>query len=275
MKKEKGNKQFDKKNIAQILVYLFGIILIVGAVIYLGDIFLEYRRGEMEYEALNNLIFEQSDESDKSEESNTDEPEAEDAMAENRAEIDKQVMKALGELKEQNNQVVGWIRFDNMELSYPIMQAEDNDYYLTHTFSGEVNSSGSIFLDMANNSDFEDYHTIIHGHNMKNMSMFGRLKNYKNDNFYDKHQYFTIYTENEVYRYQIFAYYDTSEDSDVYMIGFGPDEVFQEFVNTMKRRSYYDTGVGVTSQDKVITLSTCSDEDLRFIINAKRVPLEY
>ena len=180
-------------------------------------------------------------------------------------------MEAIGRLKEQNEDVIGWITFDNMELSYPIMQGEDNDYYLKHTFSGETNSAGSIFMEAANSSDFEDCHTIIYGHNMRNLSMFGQLKKYKTEEFYEDHQYFTIYTEDRVYRYRIFAYYDISEFGDIYTVGFEPDGEFQTFIDDMMRRSYYDTGVRADKQDKVITLSTCSTTGKRFVINAKRI----
>lgn len=126
-------------------------------------------------------------------------------------------------------------------------------------------------METENTPDFQDCHTILYGHNMKNLSMFGRLKKYKTEDFYQGNEYFTIYTEERIYRYQIFAYYDTSENGDVYTIGFGADEVFGEFLNQAKKRSYYDTGVEVTKEDKVITLSTCSVEGKRFVVHAKRV----
>jgi sortase B len=94
------------------------------------------------------------------------------------------------------------------------------------------------------------------------------------EDFYKDHQYFTIYTEEHAYRYQIFAFYEIEETGDIYTIGFGPNEEYRKFVDNMKARSYYDTGVGVTEQDKVVTLSTCSSEGKRFVVNAKRVEVK-
>lgn len=106
---------------------------------------------------------------------------------------------------------------------------------------------------------------------MKNLSMFGSLRQYRKEDFYQDNQFFTIYTQQEVYRYQIFAYYDISQDAELYTIGFAPNEVFRKFVEDMKRRSYYDTGVDVSELDKVLTLSTCSSKGNRFVVNAKRI----
>lgn len=273
MAAETKNKKCGKGDAVRMVIRLVGIALIVGAGGYLCGIFLEYREGEAEYKSLEELVFAQVAEESAGDETMTNSSMEDTVQGETDGptEKDLQIMQAISTLKEQNEDVIGWITFDNMELSYPIMHGEDNDYYLTHTFSGESNSAGSIFMEAANNSDFEDCHTIIYGHNMRNLSMFGQLKNYKKEKFYEEHQYFTIYTTEHVYRYQIFAYYDISEVGDVYAIGFVPDADFQEFINEMFRRSYYDTDVEVTEQDKVITLSTCSSEGNRFVINAKRI----
>lgn len=267
------NKKRGKRSVTQIVILLLGCALVIGSGVYLGSIFLEYKAGETEYEALQEMVFSEIEETVSEASENASEvADAEESTGP--GENDLKIMQAVSALKEENADVVGWISFDNMELSYPIMHGADNEYYLDHTFSGEVNSAGSIFMETANSPDFEDYHTIIYGHNMKNLSMFGRLKNYKTEEFYEEHQHFTVYTEEHVYRYQIFAYYDISESGDVYMIGFGPDEQYKEFINKMIKRSYYDTDVEVTEQDKVITLSTCSTEGNRFVVNAKRVEVK-
>lgn len=176
------------------------------------------------------------------------------------------------ELQQMNPDVIGWIEIEALpEISYPIVQGDDNDYYLHNTFKKTSNNAGSIFVDYRNGSNFIDCNTIIYGHNMKNMSMFGSLKKYKTDGFYEENQYFTIYTNDMAYRYQIFSYRDVSEISSVYSVGFGAGEQFQEFVNDMIRQSYMDTDVSVTGTDKVVTLSTCSSEGNRFVVHAVMV----
>lgn len=273
----------------EIILKVVGIILIVGALVYLGNIFLEYERGAAEYEKLEAILFEEPEDSleapaeddaanapgvseGQDEQSDADEEKKE--SEEYKAPSPERVMAALKELKAMNDDVAGWISFDNLEISYPVMHCGDNEYYLRRTFSGENNSVGSIYIEGANSPDFEDYHTIVYGHNMRNLSMFGRLKYYVEEDFYKDHQYFTIYTEEHAYRYQIFAFYEIEETGDIYTIGFGPNEEYRKFVDNMKARAYYDTGVGVTEQDKVVTLSTCSSEGKRFVVNAKRVEVK-
>jgi sortase B len=122
-----------------------------------------------------------------------------------------------------------------------------------------------------NQPDFSDYHTIIYGHNMKNGTMFGSLKKYRNeDNFWENNQYFTIYTEDTVYRYQIFSYYNVSDTSNIYTVGFGPGEEFQQFIDGMVASSYENTGISPQSDNHIVTLSTCTSagDDKRFVIHA-------
>ncbi len=275
----------ERKLNLQIILQLAGIILIVGALIYLGGTIGEYYRGVSEYDALRELILTTEDGSEMKPQSSGNSAKNDNGSATaadpqtdteglDAAEIERyhqQMQDAMKQLQQENGDVAGWIEFDNMELSYPVMYCGDNDYYLKRTYSGKSNSAGSIFIEAANSPDFEDCHTIIYGHNMRNLSMFGKLKYYVEEDFYKEHQYFTIYTGENSYRYQIFACYETSEVGEVYTVGFGPDAVFQEFLNEMKRRAYYDTGVSVNAQDKVITLSTCSTEGNRFVVNAKRI----
>lgn len=246
------------------MVQAAGAILIVGAVIYLGSIFFHYKQASGEYDALEAEVFKnaqalpgESGEAGKEADALTGE--------------EKEILAGIARLQEENPEVIGWIQFDHLELSYPVMQGTDNEYYLKHTFSGEENSAGSIFMEAANSANFNDSHTILYGHNMRNQSMFGSLKKYKTEDFYKGNEYFTIYTNDHVYRYEIFAYYDISMYSEIYQIGFGADESFQELIDTMKRHSYLDTGVDVTMTDKVLTLSTCSTTGNRFVVNAKRI----
>lgn len=252
-------KKRQKQISIRSLMLISGIGLVAGALIYLGSIYLGYSKSTSEYEALRQTVFAKQTDLHGEE------------TGEGLGQEDKEIMAAIGELRKENADVIGWIHFDTLPIDYPIMQTDDNEYYLKHTFSGEVNSAGSIFMEAANTPDFDDSHTILYGHNMKNNSMFGSLKKYKNEDFYIGNEYFTVYTADTRYRYQIFAYYDISQYGDVYQIGFAPDEEFQEFIHTMCRRSYYDTGVTVQSTDKILTLSTCSSKEKRFVVHAKRI----
>jgi sortase B len=175
-------------------------------------------------------------------------------------------------LKEVNSEVIGWVRFDGETyIDYPIMYTGEDNKYLHTDIYGNESKSGCIFLEGSNSPDLSDYHSILYGHNMKNLSMFGNLKKYKTEDYYEDHQYFTIYLENTAYRYRIFAYYDIDENDSVYTVGFGPNDEYKEFIDTMYRRAYYDTGVTATEQDKVVTLSTCSTTGKRFVVHGVNI----
>lgn len=174
-----------------------------------------------------------------------------------------------------NSEVIGWIRFDSPEIiSYPIMQASDNDKYLTTTFEGTANSAGAIFADTKNSSDFSDDNTIIYGHNMKNDSMFGALNEYNDGAFYNEYPYFYIYTpDGKASKYQVVAAeVIDAVGTDRYTINFGSASSYQTYIYDMLKTSYYDTGTEITTSSKLVTLSTCTDSSTtRFILQAVKI----
>ena len=107
---------------------------------------------------------------------------------------------------------------------------------------------------------------------MKDLSMFSKLRYYFSDEeYYDDHQYFQIITRDAVYRYVIFAYQDVPEDSEFFNVSFGADDYFSIFLDNMVNASLRNTGIDVTKEDKVITLSTCSTDTTRWLVHGKRV----
>lgn len=176
-------------------------------------------------------------------------------------------------LKEYNQDVVGWIFFENEDISYPILYSEDNTKYLRTTLDGKSASAGSIFLDGDNTPDFEDSRSVIYGHNMKNLSMFGNLKYYiQKKEYYEEHQYFQILVEDKVYRYQIFSYFDVPEtETEICRVDFTTEKDFADFVKVLQKRAVRDTEVEVEGSDKVVTLLTCYVTGRRTLVNAVRV----
>ena len=263
-----GNKKKKKKVPVPLIVALCVCVVALGVSIWqLSDIFLEYKAGTDENEELQQYVLEEIPE-----ENETDTAETENDTEETGTEEEQVQRVALSELQAQNPDTVGWIEIPGTGISYPLMQADDNAYYLNHTFSGKVNSAGSIFMEQLNSSDFTDLHTIIYGHNMKNGSMFAGLKNYSSPSYLVSHP--TVYLDlaDGTHAYQIFSVYEAAADSDSYTIGFAPDEQYEEYLRTIKGRSEYDTGVDVTKDDFIITLSTCtrSGED-RYLVHAKKL----
>ena len=165
------------------------------------------------------------------------------------------------ELKAINPEIVGWIYVDaEPVINYPICQTKDDEYYLHMTFRREYLFAGSIFEECMNASDFSDVNTIVYGHNMKNGSMFGMLKQLKNQDVYDANPYFWILTPNGNYRYHIFAAFDTGAESDVYtLISAGGPEAL-EWEQKMQSRSEVKNSVQLSGDDNCVILSTCTSD---------------
>lgn len=141
----------------------------------------------------------------------------ESGMQEGDAETFMEIKVDLEALAGINPDVCGWLYIPAVDISYPVVQGEDNVYYLTHTFQKEENKSGAVFADANIEKPFEEANTVLHGHNMKDGSMFGRLKKlYQNKKAYPQKLYFYIYTQEHTYRYLVFAQYVTENVIQAY-----------------------------------------------------------
>ena len=170
-------------------------------------------------------------------------------------------------LHEVNPEVVGWIRIGAIDVSYPVAQAADNDFYLHRTFRKEDNFAGCIFLNCDNKKDFSDQNSIIYGHNMKNLSMFGRLKEFANQETYEKDHYFWVFTPKFIYQYEIFSCSLVNKAGNPYVVHFEiPD--YEKFIEQCIAASEIDCGdVKITPKDRIMTLSTCTgDSETRRIL---------
>lgn len=175
--------------------------------------------------------------------------------------------EGLGEI---NKDVIGWLKVDAIDASYPIAQGPDNDFYLHRTFEKLDNFAGCIFLDAETSPDFTDQNCVVYGHNMKNGSMFGRLKEYKDPAVYQQYPYFWIYTENFIYQYRVFSIMETNSSNNLYKIRHYTEEDFADMIASVKKASLVDTGVETGTQDRLVTLSTCmANSTVRFIVVGK------
>ena len=167
----------------------------------------------------------------------------------------------FAQLQNINPEVIGWIRVGSVIISYPVAQAKDNDYYLHRTFKKVDNFAGCIFENCNNSPFFTDQNTIIYGHNMKNGSMFGQLKKFKEQETFDKNPYFWMFTKDFIYQYRIFSSSIVSKIGDPYITRFS-DEDFQKFIEKSISSSEIKCGdVSVTTDDRIMTLSTCTGDD--------------
>lgn len=173
----------------------------------------------------------------------------------------------FNKLKSKNKDIVAWIYSEGTPINYPIAQSKDNDYYLRRLLDGTYNQNGTIFLDYRNNENFEDYNTIIYGHNMKNDAMFGTITNYEKQEYFNEHKNMYLFTENKNFKIEIFAGYTTSSENDIYNFP-KSIETNKELIKTAKEKSTLKSDVEVNNDDKIITLSTCSYdfEDARYVL---------
>ena len=176
------------------------------------------------------------------------------------------------EMEALNPDYVGWIILEGTPINYPIVQAEDNDYYLHRLFDGTSNFSGTLFADYRSEDLFVSGNTIIHGHNMKNGSMFAGLLKYREEWFYNSHKTFSVYTAEGEIVYEVFAIYATDPVSTSYITEFASDEEYVAWLNLMYEQSVVKPPVELTADTQVLTLSTCiNDSANRLIIQARRI----
>ena len=175
-------------------------------------------------------------------------------------------------LREKNPDTVGWLYVGSCGISYPIVQGEDNDYYMNHTFEGTVNSSGAIIMDYRDDKYLKDWNTFIYGHNMKNGSMFGSLKKLlKDDTLYDTDPYIYVYLPGYIYRYKIFSYYKDKPDSKMYWTADTLQE-YRQYIRDALSLSVRDLGVETSEENNMVTLVTCSGSGagkMRFFVHGE------
>ena len=177
----------------------------------------------------------------------------------------------LDELRQTNPDVLGWIHIPDSELNYPLLQGEDNQTYLNRAWDGTRNSAGSIYLECKSSPDFSDFNTIIYGHRMNNTTMFGSLRNYKDQEYLDSHPYVYVVMDDEVRRYAIFSAYMAPVVSNTYRLYVEEEEIKQVVLDHGMTSSVLDSEVVPTVEDQIITLSTCTDTgnyDYRWVVQA-------
>lgn len=164
--------------------------------------------------------------------------------------------------------MVGWIRGEDIQIDYPIMQTDDNSFYLNHLPDGSANKQGSIFLDRSVNSDFSSPVSIIYGHMVQDGEMFGELKNYRKQDFYEEHSELELYTLEGKKSIVLLAAYLVDGSSNPYPKDFDTSESFYSYIEEIQSKSFFQSNVTAVSGDKLVILSTCAYdfEDARLAI---------
>lgn len=178
------------------------------------------------------------------------------------------------EWQSKYKEIIGYIEFETLPvISYPVFYQEGTDYYLKHNRDGVSIISGEIYVEGKIAGGHSKTNTIVYGHNMRNGSMFGSLRKYKDQAYYAGNEFFWYYTPKGKYRYQIFACYDTPYNSDTFSWFEGPCPEYTAYLQQMKAWSKYDTGVTPEPTDEIITLCTCTSAggNYRWVLQARLV----
>lgn len=179
-------------------------------------------------------------------------------------------------LKEKNSDTVAWIKVEGTDIDYPVVQAENNDYYLNHSFDKSENGAGWVFADYKNKLDGLDKNIVIFGHNRRDGSMFSTLKNILKPEWYnnENNRYVTFITEQENIKYEVFSVYQT-ENEDYYIKTNFTENEFSSFLKTIQNRSIKKYNVDINENDSILTLSTCAnDNKYRVVLHAKKINKE-
>ena len=179
----------------------------------------------------------------------------------------------LESLQQQNENIVGWLSLLESRLNNPVLQTDNNSFYLSHNYLDEESRGGSIFIDFRNEI-LNDRHTIFYGHVLRNGTMFGELAKFSNQQYANEHPFFTYETNDAMYLFEVFAAYETT--TDVYYLETQfTDETFGQFLSEIQSRSMITMPVDVTVKDHIVTLSTCTtsaNDTERFVVHAKVNP---
>lgn len=195
-------------------------------------------------------------------------------------EIELTVLEEYQTLYNKNKKLIGWLKIDDTNIDYPVMQTSNNEYYLDHNYNQEYDKNGSLFLDADCDVVHRSTNLIIYGHHMKSGKMFGNLNKYSSESYYKDHskiQFDTIYEKGTYEVMYVFRSRIYNEDEVVFkyyqFLNAVSEQEFNSNMQEMKELSMYDTGVTASYGDSLLTLSTCdnSEEDGRFVVVAKKI----
>ena len=172
-----------------------------------------------------------------------------------------------------NKDIYAWIYIPDTLVDYPVVQhPTDNLYYLNYNLDGSKGYPGCIYTEDYNAKDFSDPNTVIYGHNMKNGTMFAGLHKFEDGEYFKEHPYVYIYTEEGLYVYEIFAAYESGSEHILYNNDFTNDYAYSKYLEGIyslrSMNSNVKEDVEVTTEDRIVTLSTCvaNKSDRRYLV---------
>ena len=190
------------------------------------------------------------------------------------------VLDEYKSLYNHNKNLIGWLKIADTNIDYPVMQTDNNEFYLDHDVDHEPDKNGTLFMDSQCDVLAPSFNFIIYGHNMRSGNMFGNLDKYKSESYYKEHPVILFDTIYEKGTYQVMYVFNShiyTEDEITFkyyqMIDVASEKEFESNMKSMQEIALYDTGVTAVYGDQLLTLSTCDygEDDGRFVVVAKRV----
>jgi len=179
-------------------------------------------------------------------------------------------------LRKINPDVIGWLYYEDTPIDYPIVQGEDNDKYLKTMFDGTQGSFGTLFADCETMEPFRQFNTIVYGHHMKDGSMLAALSKLKDPAWCTDHPQLELITPEGKYHLEIWAFLNQPSDSGIYTSNVTGSEAQAGYIGLAESLADYTTDVSVTTDDRLVLLSTCAYEydEARYIAVCRMVPWE-
>ncbi len=177
-------------------------------------------------------------------------------------------------LREINPDVIGWLYYEDTVIDYPVVQGENNEVYLSMLFDRTWGGCGTLFADCITEEPFRQFNTIVYGHHMKDGTMFACLKELRDPEYCKKHPKLELSTPEGRFDLEIWAFLNEPGDSKIYTTNIEGEENKQAYLDLTEELAAYTTDVNVTTEDRLVMLSTCAYEfeDARYIIACKMVP---
>lgn len=255
--------------------WVFNLLIVICAGVFifaayqLGKALWAYHENSKLQNELQNIFHaNESQPSAKPEESGEESGDGEESRTD-----DTTVSNGLKTLYAMNPDLIGWLQIPCADVDHPVMQAEDNDFYLHRDFYKNYRYAGTLFVDYRSNVQAEGQNTIIYGHHMIDGSMLGRVDRLLKYDTYQKNKTFTLRTMDGTYECQIFAAFSCTTAFPYIQTSFYSDQQFEEYVAMCRAESVYDTEVTVSPGDRILTISTCNgrydDGSGRTVIQAK------
>lgn len=248
----------------KIFTIIIDTILLCVAIFCIFNVYnkvAEYKKADNVYETISESVNDNTNKTDTTNKVEDNKPNS--------------VLSKYNKLIADNEDYRCWLKMDNTKIDYPVVQSNDNSYYLDRDFNKNHLAAGSIFMDFRNNFD-SDKSVVIYGHNMRNGTMFGELDNFKKESFFKENNKFKIEYKDKTYTYEVFSVYIGDASENFVEVEFDSDEDYIDYLNRIKSKSLFKSDIEVSNNDKIVTLYTCSYEfdGARTVVNGKLISVE-